>query len=345
MPAVYNERTGMFEEKHYASPPKLTIVQPSNTFSLLKGGTYTIMWDIEDAEHLLIDGQNTPLDSSGKTFTANEAGIITHRLIAKNDCGNIEKTVSINVLAMPHISFTASTQKLREGHNENSIIRWSVENCQTITFADDNESFTVSPRGERKVKPTSTTKYKIIVTALDGNTRCTRELTIHVLPVSSTHFSSSRNYTLPGVPIVLSWTAKNSISIKLEGYGEQDEHGKLVVYPSTETTYKLKVKDHFDTKDYNITIRMLPVPHIKALMVPTPNLQQDLNLQITQPHLEVNLHLPEIKVMGINLSMPRIKSLTDLNTNTELNPPKEKSFGIFEKIKNLYNIYFSQHEQ
>ena len=231
MPLVYNPRTGLFEEKRYQNPPKITNVHIVGDRTVLVGDIYTVRWELEDAENLKIDGQNVDLTQTSKTFSALTDGTITHQLVASNDCGAVERAISVRLFAKPVISLNATKLKLRDGSNETTTIEWNVQNAHSVSFVKDGISSAVGQYGSHKVSPSRTTSYKIIATALNGTTTVEKEITIGVFPVAKVEFNSNREFSLPKIPIVLSWDIQNAVSVELVGFGSQTLRGNLIVRP------------------------------------------------------------------------------------------------------------------
>lgn len=342
MQLVYNPRTGEFEEKRYQSRPKFSNIHILGERTILIGDAYTVCWNVEDAENLRIDGRDVALTQTSRTFTASTDGTITHKLVASNDCGTVEQSISIRSYAKPAISLTVTKRKLRKDFHEAATLKWDVQNASSVSFVLAGRASAVESHGTKNVSPYRTTTYTILATALNGVTTVEKQITVEVFPIAQIEFHSNREFTLPKVPIVLSWDTRNALSVELVGFGPQALHGELVVKPEAETTYVLRVKDHFETKTKEVTIRLLPVPHIKTLMVPTPQLEQNLQLQIRQPKLNVSLKLPHTHVMGVCFSIPGLKSLTGPGLYVKLEPPLKETSGVFGKIRRLFNHYSLQ---
>ena len=183
-----------------------------------------------------------------------------------------------------------------------------------------------------------TTTFTVQALALDAKTTFSDSVTVEVHPDAKFKFESDKEYAFPTIPFTLSWTTKHAKRVEL--------NGKKVAYNGTEiikkgvdkdTTYTLTVTDEFGTKESSITIKMLPVPRIKTILVPTPQIEQKIamtvDLQIPDVHLNIPFAEAPIKP----------KNVIDTNTPKQVKVP---IFGIWDKIINLkMNFKRRNHEQ
>ena len=98
----------------------------------------------------------------------------------------------------------------------------------------------------------------------------------------------------------------------------------------------LSAEDEFGVKEKRIDIGMLPIPQVKALLVPTPNIVSNMSITIKQPRYNVDVKFPTIDIEWIKAEVPRVKSLTELGLNVELSPPLPK-VNLVGSIKRVFN--------
>ena len=81
---------------------------------------------------------------------------------------------------------------------------------------------------------------------------------------------------------------------------------------------------------------MLPIPQVKSLLVPTPNISNSMSVTLQQPQYNVEVRFPKIEIDWIKAEVPKIPSLKDLGIDVELSPPIPV-FSIKKSIKQIYN--------
>ena len=102
--------------------------------------------------------------------------------------------------------------------------------------------------------------------------------------------------------------------------------------------FVISAEDEFGKKEKQIEIGMLPIPQIKTLLVPTPQIVNNLSLTIKQPRFNIDLKIPKIEIDWIKAEVPKVPSLTDLGINVELSPPLPR-LSLKESIKRVYNHF------
>ena len=147
----------------------------------------------------------------------------------------------------------------------------------------------------------------------------------------------NKNFSYPQLPIVLSWEVKNALKVELDDLGEMPHAGTKIVEPTRNTIYRLYVTDEFGITAYNVDIRMFPLPQVKSLLVPTPKLENNLNITVQQPRINADVKFPQISISFANMEIPFVPSLSDLGLNVELSPPLH-TVSVWSKIKKEYNL-------
>lgn len=128
------------------------------------------------------------------------------------------------------------------------------------------------------------------------------------------HFTTDKEYVFPTIPFTVHWDTQFAKEIKLNGK-KVAAKGELCVSDGVETntTYTLSVMDDFGTKEQSITIKMLPIPRIESLIIPTPNIEKNLNFTVSVPTPIVALDIPTIDIQPKEL-MPC--EMYNLNVDT-----------------------------
>ena len=99
------------------------------------------------------------------------------------------------------------------------------------------------------------------------------------------------------MPVTLSWNVKNAKSVSLENE-TVPLVGKKVVTTDKEKRYVLEVEDEFGTKQVPLTIKTIPLPQIKTVLLPLPKLEKTIQVQhnIPAPKVELNVQMQELSV-------------------------------------------------
>ena len=112
--------------------------------------------------------------------------------------------------------------------------------------------------------------------------------------------------------------------------------GEKIIEFKKATTCILSAEDEFGKKEEQIEIGMLPIPQVKSLLVPTPEITNNLSLSITQPKFNVNVAFPNVEIGMIKTEIPKVPSFKEMGLNVELSPPLSR-FSLKQSFKNIYN--------
>ena len=322
---VYNEQTGDFEEKLYKDPPELSFNMTNNRSTVFKGDKVHLTWSVKDAEKITLDGEEIADQIFSQDILCESIGIRDFVLIASNPCGETKRSLSVSVIDKPSFDITCSKAKLRRGKNETCELRWNIRFAHSVILTTPDGRESVESTGVRILSPSETVTLKFEALAIDNSTMFSEELKIGVYDESIVQFGIDKAYSYPNLPVVLSWRVEHAQSVMLEGYGEQPSEGMLIVEPADTTTYKLVVKDAFGDKTYEKLVQMHPLPIIKTIMAPAPNITNNLSVTILQPRYNVGVRFPRIDIGFIKAEVPKVPSLTDLGINVTLPPIKKRS--------------------
>ncbi|MBQ0029797.1 MAG: hypothetical protein KBT32_05105 [Bacteroidales bacterium] len=306
----YNERTGMFEDV----PFDLQII--SFTFDgnpvRYKDESVIFRWEVQDAAKIFINDKEVPVENSFYSYQLSDAGLQSFILRIENAGTQKTSSLQIKVLDTPSFYITQNTDKLRKGKGEKCKIKWNIQNALSANLiSGENEEINLT--SERELSPDNTTDYIFEVVGLDGRRVFKHIVTISVFEVSVVQFEVDKNVTLPRVPIKLSWNVQNASEVELTDFGIVEHQGEKIVDCDKEKTFTLKVTDVFGVQEYHQRIRMYPLPLIRSIMVPTPQINQTLNVEMhfEQKQLQVDINVdtgkfPDFRQIKSEIYVPSI---------------------------------------
>ncbi|MBQ7690435.1 MAG: protein kinase family protein [Muribaculaceae bacterium] len=234
------------------------------------------------------------------------------------------------------IQFKSSATKAIR-NSQQIEVSWSIpfEAEISITKVGKGDPQVCQNTGSIKTTLDETTTYELIVQLSYGQV-IKKQLTIEVFDECEITFNADKYYIFPSIPVVLSWAVKNAKQVWLDDE-KVSNVGDRIVEPSQAITYVLRAEDEFGIKEKRIDIRLLPIPQVKSLLVPAPNMISNLSLSIKQPRYNVGVRFPTINLGFIKTVIPKVSSLTDLGLKVELIMPRPIS-GFKRTISKLYNF-------
>lgn len=307
--------------------PSIRIFKVDN-HAVLEGDMVFVKWDVFNAEKCVINGNSY--------FCAGEERIVASKEIkveAINNVGTTFQTLRLTILPRPTISFKTSKRKLHAGKGEKVTLTWDVHNADTCSLIySDGTSNEYKNKDSIIVTPTETSIYTLRIIALDKKTIIDTPITIEVYPEAEVQFNSDKEYVFPSIPFTLSWQVKNAKQIKLNGeYVKAVDSLTYTDGIEKNTTYTLSVTDEFGTKDYPLTIKMLPIPQVKTILVPTPHINEKINVSVNVPDFKF-IDTPILKLNCYEQNYPfssiRMKSISEMSSLNK----------IIAKIKNKLSL-------
>ena len=291
----YNERTGMFDE--VPEDPRINSFTFDGNPIRYKDESVTFKWEVQDAERIFINDIEVPVSSSTYSYPLSDVGLQNIVLRIENGGNHKTENLQIEVLDVPAFNIEQSKDKLRKGKNEECVIKWDIQNIQSAKLISDGTEEIVNV-GERTVSPDSSTDYKFEAIGLDGERVFSYTVRVDVFEESTVLFEVDKNITLPHVPIKLSWDVKNASEVELSGFGVVDHIGEEIIDCDRERVFTLKVTDLFGTTEYHQRVKMYPLPLIRSILVPTPQIERDLKVEthFEQKHLQVNIKVNMAKI-------------------------------------------------
>ena len=343
----YNERTGMFDE--VPEDPRINSFTFDGNPIRYKDESVTFKWEVQDAERIFINDIEVPVSSSSYSYPLSDVGLQNFVLRIENGGNHKTENLQIKVLDVPAFNIEQSKDKLRKGKNEECVIKWDIQNIQSVKLISNGTEEIVNV-GERTVSPDSSTDFKFEAIGLDGERIFSYTVRVDVFEESTVLFEVDKNITLPHVPIKLSWNVKNASEVELSGFGVVDHIGEEIIDCDRERVFTLKVTDVFGITEYHQRIKMYPLPLIRSILVPTPQIEKDLKVEthFEQKHLQVNIKvnmakIPDFAGIKADVFVPTIPI-----HQIELSPRKDwwdklQSYNksltrrITEKISSLWN--------
>lgn len=136
-------------------------------------------------------------------------------------------------------------------------------------------------------------------------------------------FSSDKLYVFPRIPIILSWIVTDAKKVWLDGE-DVPSIGQKIVVQTKNTTYVITAEDEFGKEERKLEIGMLPIPQVKSILVPIPEVTNNLSVSICQPKYNIGVEFPNIDIGMITAETPRIKTFTEMGLAAEIHLPKQK---------------------
>ena len=280
---------------------------------VLANTPFSLRWNTQNAKSVCLDGKN--VEAKGNKIIAD--GIQTdtsYTLSITDEFETRTKSVRVKIVPPPTINLSTSKTKLHKGRNESVTINWGVQNAEKITLLQDGVPIDKKCGHDDSYKCSikDTTTFTVQALALDGKTTFSDSVIVEVHPDAKFKFESDKEYAFPTIPFTLSWTTKHAKRVELNGKKVADNGTEIIKKGvDKDTTYTLAVTDEFGIKESSITVKMLPVPRINALLVPTPDIQQTITMN-------VDLKLPNITVSSLDTQLQEVELIGASLYNTEL---------------------------
>lgn len=242
-------------------------------------------------------------------------------------------------------SLIISKKKIRKG-KESARLTWKViSDCKIVLFANGKELQKCNNQGFLDVMPEFDTNYCLKIQYTDSNKTDERKVQLLVRSEATVEFFPDKDYTLPGVPIKLSWNVRNASFVMYNGQ-KKNLNDSIILKEGIEkeAVFSISVTDEFETKEHHTKVRMLPMPVIETLLVPAPEIEDSVNVVANIP-IQFNdgklssFKMPTINyedIANITKDMPSFINVPTMPTpNFEL--PKILPEKINEKMATYYN--------
>lgn len=300
-----------------------------------KDNEITIKWDVENITELYLNDE--PLEVYQRKFKTSfsSLGTKSFELVAVNGLQKARKSLEIEVVDGPVIYLTANVNNLRKGKNEKADIQWVIDNAKSATLIIEGIESEVSLNDKKVVSPESTTTYIIRAKSLDGQKTEQKTITISVLEESKAVFEADKLFSLPRIPVVISWDVKNAEEVYLDN-NPVAHNDKIVKEFEEETIMTLKVVDAFGSYEKALTIKMLPLPVIRTVLAPTPNLVQNTQIINMVPRLNFDIEEPVLSIETPEFvdTIPRFRAMPHIP-----NPKTANKTGVGKRLWNAWNHF------
>lgn len=330
----------------YTKEPKIKSFRASSDY-LVVGQSYKLTWEVNDASRVYLNGKKIPATVCECEVRPLHIGLKSYELKVENGLKTVAAKLSVNVVENVRIEVGLSLKKLRKRKMQASLLQWDVQNAKKVTLeTTDGDSELIPLNGEKKCSPNVSTTYTIKAMALDGITEVSKSVSIGVFAESEVLFKADKTFTFKEVPVTLSWNVKNAKSVSLENE-TVPLVGKKVVTTDKEKCCVLEVEDEFGTKQVPLTIKTIPLPQIKTVLLPLPKLEKTVQVQhnIPAPKVELNVQMQELSVdmQGVNVNLnPAAIKFAKLNS---LHPLSIKiGSSLRSRIKTAIDIIMNKVE-
>lgn len=330
----------------YTKEPKIKSFRASSDCFVI-GQSYILIWEVDDASNIYLNGKKVPATMREYKVHPLNIGNESYELKVENGLKTAVVQLSVNVVENVRIEVGLSLKKLRKRKMQASLLQWDVQNAKKVTLeTTDGDSELIPLNGEKKCSPNVSTTYTIKAMALDGITEVSKSVSIGVFAESEVLFKADKTFTFKEVPVTLSWNVKNAKSVSLENE-TVPLVGKKVVTTDKEKCYVLEVEDEFGTKQVPLTIKTIPLPQIKTVLLPLPKLEKTVQVQhnIPAPKVELNVQMQELSVdmQGVNVKLnPAAIKFAKLNS---LHPLSIKiGSSLRSRIKTAIDIIMNKVE-
>ena len=140
-----------------------------------------------------------------------------------------------------------------------------------------------------------------------GNSHVRKSIEVQVCKECNIVFKADKTFTLPSVLVKLSWKVTGGNDIRLNG-GPVGLEGYKEVFPTEDTEYKLSAHDPFGQTSKNITVRMLPIPVMKSILVPTPHIEKSIMIEDHIPRINMHVDLCTLlPTPNLNVDLPALE--------------------------------------
>lgn len=300
----------------------------------------SISWEAENVSKVFINSEEIPSAQSSHVMTFTCDSDIT--LIIKNGLHTIEQKKHIRVLAAPAIQFSIGKRKLKKTSKgiESTVLNWSVSNASSVQLkCGDKILSTDISRADYVIYPQGDSKYELLVTGLDGKTVFKSENSVIVREPAKIRFESDKLFSLPDIPVTIFWDVKMAKNVRLNGCSVKNK-GRTIFTPNNDDHYVLTYEDDFGSSSSELTIRMLPLPVIKSVLVDTPNINKAVDIQYSAPKFHDFPSLPTIESTFVSLNVPEIPDLKESGFNVILpETPKKRLINMFTSfLKNMFQL-------
>lgn len=297
----------------YSVIPTIRVFKSEEGGILYKGDKIKLHWDVADYTALYLNG--TLVDIKDSTYVEKLDKSEKYCLEAVNGLHHVRQEIEISVVEKPVISLKLTTNKLKKGKTgEQAVLKWDIHNADSIyLFINGKEETVLKSKGQQIVTPVDSTFYLFKVTGLDRKRIFERKISLDVLPEAQIAFSADKQFSFPKIPILLTWQVEYAKSVELVRYGKVEANGSKVVEIEKDTSFELRVTDDFGIQTKKVDVRMLPLPVVKAIMVPTPQICKKIVVKNNMPSMQAAIPMMQNLTAPIDASRLALPTFEGLN--------------------------------
>jgi hypothetical protein len=249
---------------HY---PKPSIKVSNYPLKIISGKEVEIKWETVNADEVIFNNKTVNLNGQlNIKVNLNERFLFR----IKNPFISIDYIHNIEILPIPIINqFITKQQKLEFG--KTTQLTWKIQNGEKAEVHFDGQKLDISLNGEIHISPQKDTLYKLIVTALDGETIFTKETNVRVYhKIQYTSFTTNFHQIPRGVEIELSWKVENAENLVLhsnDGLNEKVSSSEVYkLFPTKSNSYWLEARnDLFNSKSETIRVEVDNAPQMSRI--------------------------------------------------------------------------------
>jgi len=296
----------------YFKEPEIKAFGFDEGTTLIAGVHSTLRWDVENASEIYINGQY--ISPACRTYEVSNdiVGSRTFSLLIVNGIKQKSASVNIKVVNGAAIEFSSNKNRLKQGKEGEVVLSWSIQHAKKAVLRYGNYEESVTLKGKKAVACQASTIFEIEAVNLDGRTYARKTIEVQVCKECNIEFKADKTFTLPSVPVKLSWKVTGGNDIRLNGELVGLEDYKEV-FPTKNTEYVLSAQDPFGQTSKNITVRMLPIPVMKSILVPAPKIEKEITIEDNIPRINVEVSVNNfVAVPELN----RLSYYPELNTIT-----------------------------
>ena len=315
----------------YYPDPKILYFEADRGNKVIVGTEGKIIWSVDNTSELYLNDESIEVYQKSHQELFDTLGTKRFSLVAKNGLKVVRAELDIEAVDGAIVSLFANTNKLRKGQGEQAVLQWNIENAQSALLMYEDTKRVIELDGNLIVSPKKTTTYRISAKAKDGEKLTVQEFTIFVIEASKVEFEADKIYSLPSIPVKITWNVQFAKEVKLDGEAVE-VCGNKIVEVDKETSYILTVVDDFGTINYPLTIRILPLPFVRGVMVPTPNISKKINIinKIPRPTFNIGL-VPLVDEPQFSIEMPQFVETPEILQEKEQIPT-----GIMRRIGTIW---------
>lgn len=257
---------------------------------VLKGGRFALSWSTKNATAVSITGIGPVALSGMQELDATEA---SYKIVAENEVGSTEFILEQELLPAPGIKvFKVRRAKLAWG--EETQLVWDVAAATKVELCYGDIREAIDPAGEKNVRPSETTVYKLLVQAMDGITLLEQDLELKVYrKVEVRSFESDVKFVVESLPVKLTWDVAYADQVFIEdNFGTRTEvthESSLEVITRKDTRYfKLIASDLLHNvleRKLEVSVKELPVPVITLPQIKLPDFDLSLGARVMEQTL------------------------------------------------------------